>query len=44
VIIAAQGDRLLYPRLVAAGAVHASSSHVSDTSLLEAVDAALGRR
>jgi FixJ family two-component response regulator len=44
VFITAKGDKLLQPRLLAAGAVACLFKPFSDTALIEAVDAALGRR
>ena len=43
VFITARGDRSLQPRLIAAGAVACLVKPFSDTSLIEAVEAALGR-
>jgi FixJ family two-component response regulator len=44
VFITAQGDKSLQPRLLAAGAVACLFKPFSDTALIEAVEAALGRR
>src|SRR5262245_41484407 len=44
VFITAQGDRSLRPRLLAAGAVDCLLKPFSDTALLEAVEAALGKK
>ncbi len=44
VFITAQGDKSLHPRLVAQGAVACLFKPFSDAALLEAVDAALGKR
>ena len=44
VFITAQGDQSLRTRLVAAGAVDCLSKPFSDTALLAAIAAALGRR
>ena len=44
VFITAQGDKSLHPRLLAQGAVACLFKPFSDAALLEAVDAALGKR
>jgi FixJ family two-component response regulator len=44
IFITAQGDKSLRPRLVAAGAVAVLFKPFSDTALLDALDAACGRR
>lgn len=44
VFITAQGDRSLQPRLVSSGAVACLFKPFSDTTLLEAIGTALGRK
>jgi FixJ family two-component response regulator len=44
VFITAQGDKSLQPRLIAAGAAACLFKPFSDTTLLEAVESALGKR
>ncbi len=44
VFITAQGDKSLEPRLLAAGAVACLFKPFRDTALIEAVEAAIGRR
>ncbi len=44
VFITANGDKSLQPRLLAAGAVACLFKPFSDTALIEAIEAALGRR
>lgn len=44
VFITAQGDKSLQPRLLAAGAVACLFKPFNDTALIEAVEAALGKR
>ena len=44
VFITAQGDKSLHPRLIAAGAVACLFKPFSDTSLIDAVEVAVGTR